>query len=589
MWSKAQLLEALAQPRPCRFNPPGVSLSQGPWAEQQQEALRRQGKEWLTQPIPELSYWLFAEYWRSGDRIEFEEAYFARRGRLLTYALLCRLEPDPHWLPALQNILWAICAEPFWCLPAHFLDENDQPLPFDRWETHLDLFACETAFALAETLALCGDLLEETVRQQVETQIHRRVLDPFCRPDRVHRFEAMHNNWCAVCAGAIGGTATHLVSDPGLLAGILSRCLSTMQTYLDSFGEDGVCTEGVGYWTYGFGFFTCFADLLLQRTGGACDLFALPKVKAIALCQQHYFLSEGCTVSFADGSMAGGYRMGLSCYLQQVYPDCAIPDAAYADDILTDNCYRFCLGLRDLAWYRPDARFGLPPRRSVWLPDAQWLISTSPALCLAAKAGSNGESHNHNDCGSFLVCREGEQLLCDFGAVLYDADSFGPRRYERFAHATRGHNAALPAGQEQAAGPEYRTRNVQAECGQSDRLSMELAGCYNCPTLQSYRRSICHHAEDGRITVEDTLEFSQPESCREVFVSSQPIRLEQGRAIFSSSRAQAELVFPAGLTPRLLTEHYADHKTGQPTAAYVLHLDAQPALRHAFSLVIRGI
>ena len=44
MWSKAQLLEALAQPRPCRFNPPGVSLSQGPWAEQQQEALRRQGK-----------------------------------------------------------------------------------------------------------------------------------------------------------------------------------------------------------------------------------------------------------------------------------------------------------------------------------------------------------------------------------------------------------------------------------------------------------------------------------------------------------------------------------------------------------------
>ena len=118
---------------------------------------------------------------------------------------------------------------------------------------------------------------------------------------------------------------------------------------------------------------------------------------------------------------------------------------------------------------------------------------------------------------------------------------------------------------------------------------MELAGCYNCPTLPSYRRSICHHAEDGRITVEDTLEFSQPESCREVFVSSQPIRLEEGRALFSSSRAQAELVFPAGLTPRLLTEHYADHKTGQPTAAYVLHLDAQPALRHAFSLVIRGI
>src|SRR5699024_179129 len=138
---------------------------------------------------------------------------------------------------------------------------------------------------------------------------------------QIHRFESMHNNWCAVCAGAIGGTAIHLVADRARLAEILSRCLSTMQTYLDSFGEDGVCTEGVGYCTYGFGFFTCFADLLLHRTGGVCNLFHIPKVKAIALCQQHYFLSEGCTVSFADGSMTGGFRMGLSCRLQEIYPE----------------------------------------------------------------------------------------------------------------------------------------------------------------------------------------------------------------------------------------------------------------------------
>ena len=590
MWSKASLFEALASPQAYRLELPSLSeLTQTTWGQTQLDALRRQGEEWLGQPIPELSYQLFAEYARSGDRIRFQRPYFERRGRLLTFALLYGLEPDSRWKTALEDMLWAICAEPFWCIPAHFLDVDEQPLPFEAWETCLDLFSCETGFALAETLVVCGDLLDETVKAQVQAQIERRILTPFCRAEQIHRFESMHNNWCAVCAGAIGGTAIHLVADRARLAEILSRCLSTMQTYLDSFGEDGVCTEGVGYWTYGFGFFTCFADLLLHRTGGVCNLFHIPKVKAIALCQQHYFLSEGCTVSFADGSMTGGFRMGLSCRLQEIYPECAIPSPACADDLLRDSCYRFCLGLRDFVWYRPNARFGLPSRRSVWLSDAQWLLSTSPSLCLAAKAGSNGESHNHNDCGSFLVCREGEQLLCDFGACLYDAQSFGPLRYERFIHASRSHNVAMPAGCQQSPGSAYHARDVVAECGEQDKLSMELSGCYECPSLNRYHRSICHDVPAQQIIVQDTLDFSRPERCTEVFVSPYPISLKDGRAVFASPHAQLELVFPACLTPRLCTETYLAHNTGAETTAYLLHLDAAETLRHDYTFVIRGM
>lgn len=592
MWSKAELFEALAARVSCRLEPPDMSfcqLAETPWGKSQLDALRRQGEEWLSQPTPELSYQLFAEYARSGDRSRFQRPYFDRRGRLLTFALLCRLQPDDRWKRALEDILWAICSEPFWCIPAHFLDTDEQPLPFDAWETCLDLFACETGFALAETLVLCRDLLDETVKAQVHAQIERRILTPFCRAEQIHRFESMHNNWCAVCAGAIGGTAIHLVSDRARLAEILCRCLSTMQTYLDSFGEDGVCTEGVGYWTYGFGFFTCFADLLSERTQGTCNLFSLPKVKAIALCQQHYFLSEGCTVSFADGSMAGGYRMGLSCRLQEIYPECAIPSPACADDLLRDSCYRFCLGLRDFIWYRPGARFGLPARRSVWLADAQWLISASSSLCLAAKAGNNGESHNHNDCGSFLVCREGEQLLCDFGACLYDALSFGPLRYERFVHASRSHNVAMPAECQQAPGSAYRAQEVLAECGQQDRLSMELSGCYECPSLNHYHRSICHDVPAKQILVRDALDFSSPETCTEVFVSPYPITLEDGHAVFASPHAKLELTFPDSLSAKLLTETYLAHNSGEETTAYLLHLDAEKALCHEYTFVIRGI
>lgn len=211
MWSKAQIYEALV---PAGHLLPDAALPFDGWRAAQLDGVRRRAEEWLKQPVPQLPYSLFRLYGETGDRARYQAPYYERRGRLLAFALLSRLEPaDPRWLPALEDTVWDICSEPFWCLPAHFLDERDRPLPFGRWETQLDLFACETALALAETLALCGERLDSAVVAQARAQIERRVLAPFCRADVIHRFEAMHNNWCAVCAGAIGDAALHLVDD----------------------------------------------------------------------------------------------------------------------------------------------------------------------------------------------------------------------------------------------------------------------------------------------------------------------------------------------------------------------------------------
>ena len=275
--------------------------------------------------------------------------------------------------------------------------------------------------------------------------------------------------------------------------------------------------------------------------------------------------------------MHAGFRAGLSCRLQEIYPECCIPEMAAADDVLDDSCYRFCLAVRDFLWYRPSARFGLPGQRCVWLPDAQWLISSGPDLALAAKAGTNGESHNHNDCGSFLVCRGGKQLICDLGAVQYDAESFGPRRYERFAHSSRSHNVAMPAGCEQQAGAQYAAREVSVDTS-AGRLSMELSACYDCPELERYGRVIEHDVSAGRVTIRDELRFSTPAPCTETFVSPFPIRLEADRAVFSSGETSAALLFdPSRFVPELLTETYLAHNTGEERTAYILHLNAPPA------------
>lgn len=581
MWNKQQLFTALGAPEVRLLGPVPARTA---WTDAQRAALRAQAEIYLNTPIPALPYSLFKLFWRTGDRAAYQAPYFERRGRLMAFALLQWLEPDTGpWKTALEDTIWAICEEAYWCVPAHFMGPGDTPLSFAEYEGQLDLFSCETAFALAEALALCQDGLDEAVVERAQGEVERRVFAPFLS-GRFYRFEAMSNNWCAVCGGAIGGAALHLVRDRARLTALLHRCLSCLDVYLASFGGDGVCVEGVGYWTYGFGFFTCFADLLQTRTAGALDLLSDPKAAAIARCQQHYYLTGGHTVSFADGSPESGFRMGLSCYLQKRFPDAALPAAEVADGVLRDPCYRFCLSLRDFLWYDESARFGLPARRTVWLPDAQWFLSGGERLILAAKAGHNGESHNHNDCGAFILCKDGVPAVCDLGAGQYDAAYFGPERYSVFVNASRSHSVPLPAGKEQAAGICHAARDVLVEQGAVDRFAMELAACYDCPGLVSLRREFRHDKEAGVLTLTDAFTFDSPQGITEAFVSRGPISLAEGAARFGALSLRFDA---ARLEASVWEERWPTHEDGHLETAYLLRLTAKaPAARQTYTFTL---
>jgi hypothetical protein len=43
---------------------------------------------------------------------------------------------------------------------------------------------------------------------------------------------------------------------------------------------------------------------------------------------------------------------------------------------------------------------------------------------MAIKGGNNGESHNHNDVGSFIIYTDGEPLFIDPGVGEYTAKTF---------------------------------------------------------------------------------------------------------------------------------------------------------------------
>lgn len=506
-------------------------------------------------PVPGLPFGLFRLFDETGDRGAYEGPYFERRRRLAAAGLASWLWGKPESIRHLEDLVWAICDEYTWALPAHFDGASLDPGSLDS--ECLDLFACETAFALAELLSLVGDSLAPIVAARGRAQVEKRVLAPFLARKTPWRWELMVNNWCAVCAGSVGAAALYLHKDGARAAKTLARALPTLDRFLDSFSPDGVCLEGLGYWTYGLGYFTAFADLLLAATKGSIDLLADERARKAAAFQSAAYLDAKTALSFADGSSSERCRRGLSAYLARRFPESIPPAPGLTADFSHDHYGRWALSFRDLVWDEPEPSVAgaatAPAIREGgqrWFPDAQWLIQPAAApgrLAFAAKGGHNGEPHNHNDLGSFELVLDGIELLADLGCGEYTKAYFYKGRYSIFCNSSFGHSVPIVDGRGQSEGARRAARvlSFTSEGGRTI-LSLEIAGAYDCPRLESLVRRF---EFDGcrRLVVTDSFAFAEagasgasPAAIVERFVTRAPDSLERLVGI-TCSRPDASL------------------------------------------------
>jgi hypothetical protein len=72
-------------------------------------------------------------------------------------------------------MLWSVCDEYSWALPAHDLQAQRAGRDLDRC---VDLFACETAHTEAEVVTLLAGRVPGPAAERVRADIRRRVLDP---------------------------------------------------------------------------------------------------------------------------------------------------------------------------------------------------------------------------------------------------------------------------------------------------------------------------------------------------------------------------------------------------------------------------
>ncbi len=254
------------------------------------DEFRRAGELMLETPIPQLPFSVFLLFGKDGDRKQYEDGYFERRKRLSILAALHLIDGGSRWISALEDLIWAICEESTWVIPACVgLNDNAYPEVWDRPLPPLeliDLFAGETSFALAELISLFDGDLHPWVVDRVKKELKRRIIDVFFYDPLPQNWEMKTNNWPAVCAACLGGTVIYLEDDSEKLAGMLWRVLHSMKAHLSGFDADGATAEGITYWQYGFGFYVYFSELLKERTEGRIDLLSGERIGLIAEIRQ---------------------------------------------------------------------------------------------------------------------------------------------------------------------------------------------------------------------------------------------------------------------------------------------------------------
>ena len=468
------------------------------------------------QPWPLLTATTYARFNADGDRQAYERPYFARRDKLTAAVITAILTGDTR-AADLTDGVWLLCEETTWCLPAH---QPGAGLP-DPDDPHVDLFAAETAALLAWTALLTGEH-EDRVRREVKI----RVLDPYRTRDDWRWLglngRANLNNWTPWIHSNLLIASLLLDDQPQSTA---NRAVAALDRYLDVVPDDGGCDEGASYWwRAGASLFECL-QTLAEACGNDFGAFQLPKVRAIARYPMTAHIADNVHVNFADGGIRPPgivphllYRFGARTGDSQVQQHARAMRREHSASLVTgpnNSLGRVLPAITDGEWATaPPEPFPAPLQS--WLPATGVLTAReregdTAGLFLAAKAGHNDESHNHNDVGSFIVANNGRPLLIDPGAGVYTRQTFGPDRYQIWTMQSSWHNTPAPAGQPQAAGRAQRATGVSAALSAAAaELALDLAAAYpGTAGVRSWHRTLRLDRTAPLISVHDSWELSQ--------------------------------------------------------------------------------
>ena len=462
------------------------------------------GEQYLGKPWTVLPWTVFAENKKTGNRVNYEALCFEKRRQLAAIVMAEIMEGKGRFMGDIIDGMGSFCEETWWGIPAHY----PKAIPLAELQ-EVDLFNAETASLIVWTRYMLGkqfDTFSPDLCQRIDREIERRILQPAVVNDYWWKTAGMNwNPW--ICSNWL---ACVLIceKDEVRKAEAITQIRKAIQAFVDAYPEDGGCDEGPGYWDRAA---ASMFEVMRLLDFGSME----PKVQKMAAYAYKTYIGNDYCVCFADAHENKAvqqvnivYPFGLwlndptmrefGAYLGRQKGVLTNPAALY------DKSGNFPTLGRELFFLRHINDFIAenpqePLLKNVWLPDLQIMTARRGHFYVAMKGGTNGESHNHNDVGSFIVyaplLQEGtgegtllSPLFIDPAVGEYTAKTFSKDRYDVWTMQSGYHNLPQINGIDQKDGKDYAAKVIRHKEGQ---LTLELAGAYpKDAAVKSWQRTV---------------------------------------------------------------------------------------------------
>lgn len=489
------------------------------------------GESFLEFPYPALSAEDYMDFTRTGNRSRFEEKYFSKRRALDALALAECVEDKGRFLGGIINGIFSICEESAWQLPAHntyIRDTPQLPLP-DAANPVLDLFACETGAVLATVYYLLKsrlDAISPFIAERITYELRHRIFNPYLNRHFwwMGNGKEPMNNWTIWCTQNVLLSTFLTGAHKEFGKEIMLKSCRSAAYFLAEYGDDGCCDEGAQYYRHSGLCLFQVLEIVNAATGNAFQqLYQQPKIKNIAAYILNVHIHGKYYVNFADCSPVAG-RAGVREFLFAERTGNTEMAQFAAQEFVAGGSSSLLLPEENNLFYRLANGFhaarvkeyaatvqGAIPHPDIYYPSTGLFIARDETLCLAVKAGDNGDSHNHNDTGSFTIYKDGLPLFIDVGVESYTKKTFSPQRYEIWTMQSSYHNLPAINGRMQSDGEHYGAADVHWQMGSQEcSIEMEFSGAYPKEAgLISYRRR-ASLTKGREITIKDLFQLQEP-------------------------------------------------------------------------------
>ena len=527
------------------------------------EKIVKMAESLLDREIPLLPASVYREYVTNGNRSNYEDIYFLRRDMAVTFAAAEAYESKGRFTEKLMDAVWAIMEESTWIIPAHrycapYVPSASLGGVFGGNALHgIDLFSAGTAGTLASVYLLCKDKLDAIdpiITAKMEYMLRERAINNFLQievwwggagGERV-------NNWNPWIVSNILHVVAILEKDETVRERVVTKSMKYLDNFMAQYAPDGGCDEGPAYWgAAGASLFDCL-ELIEDMSGGKISIYDSELVRNIGDYIYKVNITGNRYVNFADCAPKTDPNTGMLIRFgkktgSEFLASFGKKQARYGDYFFTQSHM-----YRSLKWLNTPTvkEENCPMPLYSELPDlgvmsARESSDSEVGMFVAAKGGNNGEMHNHNDCGNFMVYYNGKPVIIDAGVGRYTKQTFSHDRYELWFMQSGYHNLPSFGGVDQHDGKRFAASDIVFD---SEARSMsELKGAYPDEAgIESYVRRVSF---DGTVTVEESVTLNE---AREIdfhmMLASEPKMLANGRIALPEGR---ELTYDTALSAEI--------------------------------------